>query len=176
MKRIGPILLFALLTLPFTGTYLWLNIEKAMVKKAVKRHLVEGLDDDKLVRLEFTHQEAKVKILWHHEEEFEFNGQLFDIVRQQITSSGVVYWCFPDHEETQLQKQLTELLNLNLKKDIQRQHKQQLSVTFYKNLFFETENIKVEPAESILTKPYTHFSIKFTNCLFSPPAPPPRLV
>lgn len=138
--------------------------------------MIAGLDESRLVKLVFTHEEAKAMLQWEHSKEFEYNGQLYDVVRQQSGASLITYWCFPDHAETRLQKQLTALLRINLQKDTQRQEKQSQVRHFYKNLFYSNNG------DTHLSSMATHIDYLFSDQIqpgtpyISSPSPPPRSV
>jgi hypothetical protein len=164
-----------LLVLPFVSTYTWLQLEKVQVRKSIKRQMIVGLDDSRLVKLVFTHEEAKAMLHWEHSKEFEYNGQLYDVVRQQSESSLITFWCFPDHAETRLQKQLSAMLRMILQRDTQRQEKQAQVHHFYKNLFYtqseDTHLFSLETHFDYLLSDHHHAD----SPLILSPSPPPRL-
>ncbi len=138
--------------------------------------MIAGLDESRLVKLVFTHEEAKVMLHWEHSKEFEFNGQLYDVVRQQYGASLVTFWCFPDHAETRLQKQLTTLLRINLQKDTQRQEKQSQVRHFYKNLFY-SYNRDTHLYTMAMKVDYFFYNQNHPGPPYiSSPSPPPRSV
>ncbi|MFA5419001.1 MAG: hypothetical protein WC341_11140 [Bacteroidales bacterium] len=175
MKRIASILLLLIITLPFAGTYTWLQIEKAIVKKSVKQIVIQGLSDDQLVKFEFLKNEIDSKVRWHHKNEFEFKGDMYDILRRIESEQLVTLWCFKDEEETKLKQKIAALLENELNQDEQRKEKKEKTLHFYKNLFCKAGFI-FESGQYLLTKKYCITNSKQnTTYLFSPPSPPPRL-
>jgi hypothetical protein len=168
-------LLLLIITLPFAGTYTWLQIEKAIIKKLVKQQLMHGLEDDELVKFEFLKKEINSKVRWHDKNEFEFNGNLFDIVRRVESEQTLTFWCFKDEEETKLKQKIATLLENELNQDEQRKEKKERTLHFYKNLFCKAGFV-FESGQYVLTNKYCITnSIQYSTYLFSPPSPPPRL-
>jgi len=95
--------------MPFFGTYALLRHHTRVVRREVKRRLVDEMDKGELVSLEFTRGEAE-KLRWEHEDEFELNGHMYDVVEKEIAGDSIKFWCWPDHKEARLKKQLNSLV------------------------------------------------------------------
>jgi len=176
LKRLGSIGLFLLLTLPFAATYTWLQLEKIHIRETVKQQLVAGMDESELIRLEFTPDEAKTRLRWHHEKEFELDGQLYDVVNQSHQNQRIVFWCFADHAETNLDKQMDMLLDSLLNGDQQRRDKKARLLDFNKKLFFENR-LAILPINRIQNLGYCLANLQVPTFFYTkPPAPPPRLL
>ncbi|HMR42371.1 MAG TPA: hypothetical protein PKC40_00990, partial [Saprospiraceae bacterium] len=102
------LLLFVFVTPAFL-TFGWLQYQRILVKKQVKRHIMAGLDREDLILLKFTAAEAQAKLRWEHAREFEYEGQMFDVVEREIRGDTSFYWCWWDSEETALNKELSAL-------------------------------------------------------------------
>jgi hypothetical protein len=175
-RRLSVILLIISLTAPFAGSYFWLQHQKAVLKKELKWELISGIDKSELVLLSFTIEETKTKLRWEHSKEFEYNQQMYDIVASDTVGDTINYWCWWDHEETKLNKQLKKLVLNALGGDPFQKKKHERLNTFIKNLYFhETDAVapmlplQAEPAKSI----YIEF---YTSLISSPPVPPPRYI
>lgn len=180
MKNLHGILLLACLGVPLLGTYAWLQYQKLVVKSEVKQALMVGMEKERLVRLAFTPIQAETLLRWEHSREFEYRGQMYDVVDAQIRSDSSVYWCWWDQEETLLNQHLLTLVERILERDPQRQNaKDQL------NQFFD--GLCCPPSKgNLLTflpgcvqlrhkMPCTYlFHVQSLNT--GPPAPPPELV
>jgi hypothetical protein len=94
---------------PIVGVSAWLQIEKAIVRREVRRHIVSGLDKDGLVLLEFARSETEPLLRWEHSGEFEYDGQMYDIVESWTQGDTVYYRCFWDRAETRLNNRMREL-------------------------------------------------------------------
>jgi len=103
------ILLFCILFDPVVGTYTWLHYKKAVVKQDVQRKIDEGIDQSRLVLLKFTREEIQTEVRWEHAREFEYKYKMYDVVRAESDGETFYYWCWYDHEETMLNRQMDAL-------------------------------------------------------------------
>lgn len=104
-----------------TGSYVWLSVEKYRLKKEVKRIMLHNLERDQLDLLTFHKGDLKQKLRWEHSSEFEYLGQMYDVVETVVKRDSVYYLCWPDHRETALNSQLQALV------DYMMQHKDERS-------------------------------------------------
>lgn len=134
LKRIFSILLIGSLIGPYIGISLYLKHEKKMLKREIKHKIIEGIDRSELVELTFTLNEAVEKLRWEHSKEFEYNGEMYDVVEMEEKSGTITYWCWWDHKETSLNKQLNGLLAKALNKQDPKAPSKNAS--FWMNLMF----------------------------------------
>ena len=168
------IVLLALLA-PAAVTYLWFNFQKAMVKHEVKRKMISGISNDDLVLLKLTKEQSITLLRWEHSKEFEYNDQMYDVVKQEQKDDTIYYWCWLDHEETKLNKQLTKLINKSLNSDPQRKEKTERLFSFYRSLFYQFDgyvNYDHPPQKSRINS--TGF-FQYESRSIPPPTPPPQL-
>lgn len=134
MRTLIGIYLLACLTLPFVGTYIWLQQECAEVKRSVHEKLEKGVEPKELVTLTFSRAELK-QLHWEHEREFEYEGQMYDVVEKKVSGDSITYICWWDHEETRLKDEIKKLL-AGAKKDLPWKNDQQTRLnSFEKNLY-----------------------------------------
>lgn len=153
--------------------YGWLHQRRKAVRKEVKHQIIAGLERSELVLLSFTASELK-ELKWEHSKEFEFEGEMYDIVETEVIDGVTYYWCWSDDEETALNKQLFELTNIALGLDpLQQQNKDNFQ-QYCKTLFYEA------PCDWNLNKdliinelPQRFYAITSWN--ISPTVPPPEL-
>lgn len=166
-------LLFVFVTPAFL-TFGWLQYQRILVKKQVKRHIMAGLDREDLILLKFTAAEAQAKLRWEHAREFEYEGQMFDVVEREIRGDTSFYWCWWDSEETALNKELSALAARIWSRDSrQQQHRQRLT-WFFESLFFADiftwQTPVFQTADAVLVFCFSAYS--FFN--LPPPVPPPE--
>lgn len=175
-QRFTALFLLLCLTLPFLGTYTWLKMEKRKVKKTIKWRMIDGMDKSELVLLKFTKEEAEAELEWEHSREFEYNGQMYDVVEKNEVGDTTYYYCWWDHEETKLNRQLSELVANAMGKNPLNKEKQERLTNFIKNLFlknhFDKQALQLSGEETI--HPSAH--ITYSSFRFSPPTPPPEVV
>jgi hypothetical protein len=173
-KLISFFLLLSLIA-PFAGTFTWLHYKKHLVKKEVKWKMIEGIDKEELVLLKFTQEETKTLLNWKHSREFEFQGEMYDIVETVFTGDSVFYYCWWDHEETHLNKQLNSLLAKAAGQQDQNKDRVKKLYQFFKTLYLEP--INSDPAQRFAVFPEHLFFYNecFDSIIIAPPAPPPKL-
>lgn len=146
-----------------------------MVRKEVKRKIIAGLDKKDLVLIQLTRSEKKSKLRWKHSKEFEYKGQMYDIVEKEYKNGITYYWCWWDFEETRLNKKLKQLA-AHAFNHSDRKHQQEKKISnFFQSLFFEDTRIDAVFVEFKETREYytskSEFLLNSTN---SPPSPPPK--
>jgi hypothetical protein len=172
VNRFTGIGLIVCLTVPFLASWGWLHLEKEMVRHAVKESILRGLPENELVTLRFSVEESKTLLDWHHAGEFEYLGQMYDIISKQESVDSIVYNCWADNAETYLNKAIDDLTRNGNNTDSNRtQHK---LTDFLKTLYHlpDQSSITLSLAHSLhllwpLCEPQHHAGDP-------PPAPPPE--
>lgn len=174
LKKIFGILLLFCLVAPTVFTYTWLKYQQKVVRKEVKHRIIAGLHRDDLVLLKFTEKEKKQKLVWKHSKEFCFDTQMYDVVETEKHGDTTYYFCWWDHNETRLSKQLEDMWQVAWRRNSQRRNSQKRIIKFYKSLFFQVSEKDVFLASEIKTT--------LPNLIFlpqkgytSPPFRPPNL-
>lgn len=170
---ISIFLLFCLVA-PLTTTFIWLKHQKATIRREVKWNMIASLDKEELVLLKFTKKEGQEKLKWKHSKEFEYNGQMYDIVETEIHGNTTYYWCWWDYKETALNKKLTTLLANFLDHNQQSKNTKIRFSNFYQSLFYS----KSKPWEALQIKLISEkkyiYNFNYTSLHFPPPSPPPN--
>lgn len=110
MTKLLVSVLLLCLSAPFAGTYLWLQWEIRATGKEVKRQIQTGLSEKELVFLQLSKTDSETELRWEHSREFEYQGKMYDIVEAETVGDTFYCRCLLDHRETQLKRQLSELL------------------------------------------------------------------
>ena len=98
--------------------------------------MIAGLDKSELVLLKLTKQAAETELHWEHSREFEYQGQMYDVVEQFAVNDIIYYRCWWDHAETALNKKLERLVASALEQDPQHRETERQLVYFFKTLYF----------------------------------------
>ena len=174
-KKIGGIFLIMCLAAPLFTTYGRLQINKFLLKDEIKHRIIAGISPEQLLLLKFHNNELNRKIDWEEENEFQYNRRMFDVVRTKTTADSTFYWCFPDDEETQINRQITKLVDTFLGNDLQHKENQKRLLTFYLSPYFLSvqywtflDNQKDEILFS--------YNFDLQTCQISPPVPPPKFL
>lgn len=147
--------------------------QKHTIKQNIKHQLVSGLSESELVNLTFSLTDAQTKLNWEHSKEFEFNGEMYDVVKQENHGDSISYFCILDNEETALNQEINKLVSLFLNQNNQENESKNKLKEFYKNLYLSQCNALLIKSDLIKQK------IDFLFCTFplvhkSPNLRPPR--
>lgn len=161
------------MVVPIISTYTYLHITKQKIRKDVKHKILGKLEKENLILLNFTRAEAE-NLEWKHSREFEFQGQMYDIIRKETHGENISFWCWNDNEETKINKQINSLLAFVLGNDQQNKENQKRLINYYNSLFFSeipSYNLTVLQSEY----KYHILKIECHNLSNSPPSPPPEI-
>lgn len=169
------LLLCCVLVDPVIVTFTWLHCQKTVIKKEVERQIIAGMDKDELVLLIFSKEEAQTRLRWEHSREFEYNDKMYDIVKTKTVGETVYYWCWYDHKETMLNRQLEKLSDRTLRKNPKIRSEIGLLASYLRTLYciFSFNGDLTTPEFS--NKHVILFYRLCSQFLIQPPTPPPQL-
>ena len=131
--------------------------------------------NEKLVLLSFPVTTAQDKLRWEHAGEFEFNGQMYDVVKTEIRGDTIHYWCFWDKKETTLNTRIKDLVAKAAGNHPQNKENQKRLITFLQTLYFPG-HFAWNPDKSNKERGYP--SLDYLHCspgFFKPSIPPPKI-
>jgi hypothetical protein len=169
------LLLSCLLIDPMTGAFTWLHYKKAVIKKEVKKHIIDGIEKDELVLLKFSKKETETELLWSHPREFEYNHKMYDIVKTKTEGDTVYYWCWYDHEETMLKREMEKVADQALGKKQKIREEIALLISFSKTLYFPFSFNSDVIILDFLCNQVDLFYDLYSQIFVKPPTPPPQL-
>ena len=146
----------------------------ALAKDAAALKIKKAIPTEDQMVWKFSIADSKSKLEWEHSREFEYKGEMYDVIRSEQRGDTMWYWCYWDRKETKLKKQLNILaLNLLGPGATHRNHGQQIH-EFFKAFYFPVNNsetpVALEASHSRCITPY-HFSLTLHK--IAPPVPPP---
>lgn len=157
-----------------SGWLVW-KLQQRSCRKAIKTLLLEGLPDRKLVLLAFHKDEAKHRLRFEDEQEFEHSGQMYDIVRQQHSGDSVYFWCWPDDKETALHKQFEEHWQTAWGSSPQRRRTEISLQSWITLRYLLPESLRWQRDQVKQTTAYQQGTVPFqAKCYISPVNPPPE--
>jgi hypothetical protein len=176
-KQFLAIAFLFVLIAPLATMFLYLQFEKASIKREIKWKMIAGMDHEELVLLKFSKEETQTKLRWEHSKEFEYNGQMYDVVSKEIKGDSIFYRCWWDHAETALNKKLQKLVAKAFNNDENKQRNQKQLNVFFQSFFCVSLFDWQASLSEILVKNYnyTNYQNTFSPIQESPPTPPPRL-
>ena len=131
------------------------------------------IDRSELVFLRFSFAEVKEKLKWKHAGEFEYQGEMYDIVEKKEQGDSLLLWCWWDKAETKLNRKLHELAARALGTDIPTREKQTSLQHFLQSLIcpgLPEWSKSVLLAGRIRPEPAIHYR----KLSWPPPVPPPE--
>jgi hypothetical protein len=93
-KVISSVLLTLCLTLPFAGTWLWLEHAQYEVKEEAEALILAGVPLDDQVVLTFHKAEVGSLLKWEHDREFEFAEEMFDVITREEVGDSLRFLVF----------------------------------------------------------------------------------
>lgn len=172
-RNVGILLLLTSI-LPFVGIIGVYKYQQLSIRHKAKQHILSVTDRSDLVFFRFQKNDVE-KLEWERSDEFEFEGNMYDVVETYQKGDSIYYWCWPDKQETALNRQLDRLLADLFEQDETRKN---TSHTFL--LLIKTPFINWAESTYIATKSTTIFRIADRQSLPSifsaPPVPPPQKV
>lgn len=136
--------------------------------------IINGMDDSQLIAFTFSARDSAEVLLWKHAREFQFEGEMYDIVRFEFAGGDSTrYICWHDKDETRLNEQIASLLpNVFGHHDQTRQTKDRL-VQFYTHLYFEWSAIEFNPLNSSVLL-FSSFEKLYASYQPKVESPPPQ--
>jgi hypothetical protein len=157
------------------GYYFYLHLEKKKIRKEVKEGILGGLSDSKLVKFELTEAQANLYFTWIHSREFKFKERLYDIVRQSVVGDTLIYWCWPDDQETQIEDRINTLVKRTLAHEHQDKENRQSLTKIFKLVFIANEqHWNGTTSYKFNNHTYEYPQQKIHAFYISPPVPPPQ--
>ncbi len=176
VKKLLSVSLLLCFCIPFLASYTLLELQKKQVKRGIKKRIIATIDKDELVYLSFSRKEAAIALHWEHSKEFEFKGQMYDVVAHKYSADSVSYWCWWDTEETDLNKQLKKLLAEALINHPTRKKSKEKVIDFVKKKYTISFSATTKLATYQKTVNDIYKEKRYCSITQIPPIPPPRVV
>ena len=171
LKHITVLLILAAILLPFSGGVTWLQLQKEKVREEVEREIADGdVSDERIVNFSFSKTESGVLLNWHHSREFEYNGQMYDVIASETRGDSVFYQVYWDVEETEINERLAEAEQMS-----SEQQAKGLNQSIFKNLYYPQARAEWLVHENGLQLFNNFHSFFYSGFLIPPPVPPPQL-
>ncbi|MBI1225680.1 MAG: hypothetical protein GC192_10630 [Bacteroidetes bacterium] len=174
MRKGIAISLLVILGCPLIGTKAILLQRKSVIKLDIKAKLLEGINDDELIHFAFVKQDAIDLLEWENTLEFEFNDEMFDVVRSVERGDSVFYSCLHDKDETTINHQLSALLPKAMGTDPANEKCVKGLFSFLKSLFVQVSK-QHSPVAYQSCRVWHLYMPLTTTVLTTPPSPPPEV-
>ena len=175
MKNFFSIVLIITIISPLWLFYSIIQYEKYLNRKEIKKFLISSIDRNELVLLKFSYKETKTNLKWEHSKEFEYNGEMYDVVDKEITCDSVFYWCWRDNEETKLNKQLESIVKHASGNSPKKTERSQNLLSFLNSLFPDSHNYDYNFDRDKKLFLISLYLFNYTSQFIIPDTPPPKV-
>lgn len=152
---------------------LTIETQKYLVRKEVKQMMIQGISKERLELIMVT-PKTKYQLDWEHDAEFEFRGEMFDVIYQESTGDTIRYWCWRDHKESNLNRELALLLDKHTNHQQSNQDNEPL-LAFFKSLYAEVHDyISCCPNEALNPQPIFGYLGIYSTTSLDLSTPPPE--
>lgn len=137
--------------------------------------MISATNHDELVHLRLTEEEKQEELHWKHQREFEYRGEMYDVVKTETEGEITHFTLWHDHEETRLNKKLDELVAIALGDSPKKQENEKKLNDFFKSLFVVGDQLAsgtILLAENVKYHPAKNYKQQGSH---SPPVPPPEI-
>ena len=175
-KAIIPILLSLLLLASSSSLFLTFIIKHAIIRNEIKDRIKSGLPKTSLTLIKKYNEKGRKNLLlkWFRENEFSFNGKMYDVVTEEKHGDTIWYYCLMDEKESSLFNKMGELTRKEIRND-----------KGIKGLFLRISNFLSQNFVSVITQNVLQIrdikTIQFAAYFFSvkpfihkPDTPPPE--
>lgn len=167
-------MLFVCLISPFVVGLRTYDLQLKKIKKSIKHKITENIDQSLLVRLSF-HSSEITQLKWKHSKEFELNDFMYDIVSKEIKPDSIIYWCWLDYEETQLEKSLKKLVYDASDKNADNNHTKNIIKSLLLKVYIPQYDQSIHIC-SVLTSSYEVINDLINDDIYSNTfSPPPEV-
>lgn len=155
----------------------WLRMDISLHQIEVRRELENdrsfSVSEERILELTFTLEETETLLDWEHEREFEYQGQMYDILESHQEGDSITYKVWADHEETRMKGLLSKLIKdgFGEEEDGSTKHLRDFQLFFHLS---QKANFSSPIYFKELKSSYS--TIFYTSPLLRPTTPPPNQV
>lgn len=173
-KSTFAIVLLMVFSSPVWVTHLALKNHLLEIKREVKRSILAGIPEKDQVVIKL-HSSELSSLYWEHETEFEFEGNMYDVIRSTEIGDSIMYYCFKDHAESTIKRKLTTLLH-DIRKEDGKSHQQVEKLQSYFTSLFPNRAFTLNSVW-VDVKPVDYGRLRFAiqSTHSPPPTPPPNI-
>tara|TARA_R100000005_G_scaffold96660_1_gene85670 strand:- start:19180 stop:19638 length:459 start_codon:yes stop_codon:yes gene_type:complete len=150
-----------------------------MEKAKAKRHaalVIAGEENPvEMVHLAFTEAQIKTDLRWEHDREFEYRGQMYDIISSEIKGDTTYFYAYWDKLESIINHKLNELITLHLGGEADEKDESQLVVSLLKALYIHPNQDAAKILEKIDPVKFLEIKAIYNSTLQGIDGPPPRV-
>ena len=174
MKATIATILLALLLLPFGGSYLFLGLKKSQAKKQAALAIANVENPVEIVELSFSENQLQNDLRWEHAGEFEYQGQMYDIISKEVKGDTTYFKVYWDKVETLVNQRLKELIALHLNGDDDQSDDAMLVLSLSKAIYLQPSFNSTSLFQYRKEPQFIETPIFYSYSISGIDAPPPR--
>jgi hypothetical protein len=173
IRKASILLLLSFFLFNYIGYFIVFEIEQNDNKKSILAAIKNDSSSFKIEKI-IINDSIQDEINWKEENEFEFNGRTYDVIKKINQGSSIIVYCINDEKETELFNRLGEYVRSNLINDNSEKNKsgKELSIKLIK-LYFPVSALVTEPFITEISADHYPEISKYTSPLLSFDPPPP---
>ena len=141
MKKLFAILLISLFMYNYVGYLVVFKTVQHAIKKEIKTKIKGNLDNKELTLIKdpvYPRNDQKRKLHWKEDNEFLYEGNMYDVVRQYQMNDTIYYYCINDTRERDLFAHLDDQVNEKMTgKSVARNLVKIFKLTIEQNYFID---------------------------------------
>lgn len=176
MHGVSWFLLLILLFQPL-GYLVIFKIQQYQVRREIKQRLKAGVPEHKLLLLKIPRaleEQPNSSFQRIHSREFRYQGNMYDIIRQELHHDTTWYYCILDAKETGLFANLDEMVKRETAQN--SRNKPQLERLYQLlNVLFIVQRVLPQPPASKKERALANYHLGLQTWISTPPTPPPKV-
>ena len=138
-KKFISIIIITVLLFNAIGNLIVFESMRYTIKKEVKSDIISKTSDHNLITI-IVDTNTKKNIRFMDDDEFMYNGRMYDIVKQENKNDTTIYLCSNDTKEDELFANLNTEVKKNMDTNPVKQKTQQILTKISISLFYEEVN------------------------------------
>jgi hypothetical protein len=173
IRKASILLLLSFFLFNYIGYFIVFEIEQNDNKKSILAAIKNDSGSLKIEKV-IINDSNQDEITWKEENEFEFNGITYDVIKKINQGSSIIVYCINDEKETELFNRLGEYVRSNLINDYTGKNKsgKELSIKLIK-LYFPVSVLVTDPLITKISANHYPEISKYKSPLLSLDPPPP---
>jgi hypothetical protein len=149
--------------------------QQVRVRKEMKTLIKNGVPENK--RLLFYDDELTadaVNLKWIHDWEFQYKGEMYDILKKEVRNGRLVYTCIHDVKESGLFAKLDEMVDKQMQSNAPAKEQRKLFQNFFTSLYFLSDT-KIIFNRLQVSGLFAKYLARYQSVFILPDIPPPKM-
>jgi hypothetical protein len=169
LKKAAAIIVLSIFVLSQLGHHLVFELAKWEAKKIIK----ENIKTNKFEGVIEAIAENTCMSWEEKDQEFELNGQMYDVVKKEVQGKKIIYYCINDSKESNLLDVYNQWIHSD-KTNTHQKNSGKLALKYSTLECILTHSVEGEMPAILLSGNFKYQAISFQNIHLSMDAPPPK--